>query len=363
MPTDSSPSVPEPSSTPPTPGEPVADSPVAQSDADSTADAVGPASVTRSAWLRGAVDGRPGWHRDGAHQRMWVTASGLVATSGDDPVEVLWQRAEAGAPAADLDADGAPDGVEVYLGQAQDAGQEGLPLVAVVVADESAVDLPGGATWSDLKVVGARLGEADRQAALTAVALARWHQRHRYSPETGEETQVVSSGWVRRESSGALHFPRTDTAVIMAVVDDRERLLLARGRGWPAGRLSVLAGFVEPGESLEEAVAREVHEEVNVVVPVEQVRYFGSQPWPFPASLMVGFTVQAGRQADAVEQHDLEHDEIEEARWVSREELAQELQHERIGLPGPFSIARRLIEDWYGGDLPVVHELRGSVRG
>ncbi|WP_374929957.1 NAD(+) diphosphatase [Kytococcus sedentarius] len=315
-------------------------------------------SLSRSAWLRGAVDGRPGWHRDGAHHRLWVTAGGSVAMVGEDSPRVLWQHAPAGSMAADLDEDGAPDGVEVFLGRGEDG-----PLVAVVVPDEESLTLPAGSAWRDLKVVGTGLSEGDRQAAMTAVALARWHQRHRYSPTTGEETEVVASGWVRRESSGELHFPRTDTAVIMAVVDDRDRLLLARGSSWPAGRLSVLAGFVEPGETLEEAVAREVHEEVSVELPVSDVRYFGSQPWPFPASLMVGFTAQAGSQPDQIEPQALEHDEIAEAHWFSREELERALAAQEVGLPGPFSIARRLIEHWYGGPLPVVQELRGSVRG
>lgn len=275
---------------------------------------------------------------------------------GEDSPRVLWQHAPAGSLAADLDEDGAPDGVEVFLGQ----GARG-PLVAVVVPDEESLTLPEGAAWQDLKVVGAGLSEDDRQAAMTAVALARWHQRNRYSPTTGEETEVVASGWVRRDSSGQLHFPRTDTAVIMAVVDDRDRLLLARGSTWPQGRLSVLAGFVEPGETLEEAVAREVYEEVSV--EVADVRYFGSQPWPFPASLMVGFTAQAGAQPDTIEPTALERDEIAQARWFSRQELAAALAAREVGLPGPFSIARRLIEHWYGGPLPVAQELRGSVRG
>ncbi|WP_237769711.1 NAD(+) diphosphatase [Kytococcus sp. HMSC28H12] len=282
-----------------------------------------------------------------------MTLEGDVAVTGS-PAAVLWRTSPAGE-LPDLDADGVADGVEVFLGRGADG-----PLVAVVVADEDAVQLPEGASWADLKVVGSALGEEDREAAMTAVALARWHQRHRFSPETGAETEVVSSGWVRREEGGRLHFPRTDAAVIMAVVDDRDRLLLARGRHWPEGRLSVLAGFVEPGETLEQAVAREVYEEVSV--QVSDVTYAGSQPWPFPASLMVGFTARAGAQPDEVPATALEHDEIAEARWVSREGLAAALAAREVGLPGPFSIARRLIEQWYGGPLPVRDEVRGSVR-
>ncbi|WP_404371554.1 NAD(+) diphosphatase [Kytococcus sedentarius] len=310
-------------------------------------------ALDRAAWLRGAAGAAPRWDRQGPQRRLWVTVGGELAVQ-DDPVAVLWREGPGGG-VPDLDADGVAHGVEVFLGQ-----QDAAALVAVVVEDVDAVSLPPGARWADLKQVGEELAPADLTAALTAVGMARWHQTHRFSPRTGRPTQVAASGWVRREEDGREHYPRTDAAVIMSVVDDRDRLLLARGRSWPAGRLSVLAGFVEPGESLEEAVAREVLEEVSV--SVDDVRYVASQPWPFPASLMVGFAARAGRQPDAVEPSRLEHDEIAEARWVTREELAAEVAAGRLGVPGRFSLARRLIEEWFGGPLPVVREIRGSVR-
>src|SRR5665811_1147640 len=137
-------------------------------------------------------------------------------------------------------------------------------------------------------------------------------------------------------------YPRTDPAVIMAVTDADDRLLLARRPHWPQGRLSVLAGFVEPGESLEAAVAREVFEEVGVVV--EQVRYLGNQPWPFPSSLMVGFTARAIDPTLHLDQ-----EEIVEAVWASREELREMVLAGRFGISPTVSIARRMIERWYGG--------------
>jgi len=153
---------------------------------------------------------------------------------------------------------------------------------------------------------------------------------------------VCSSDLCPRD--GSEHYPRTDPAVIMAVTDAADRLLLARSPHWPEGRLSVLAGFVEPGESLEAAVAREVFEEVGVVV--EQIRYLGSQPWPFPSSLMVGFT---SRAVDPTLHLDME--EIVEAVWVARTELGEMMRAGRFGISPTVSISRRIIEQWYGGPI------------
>jgi NAD+ diphosphatase len=135
----------------------------------------------------------------------------------------------------------------------------------------------------------------------------------------------------------------------MAVTDASDRLLLARSPRWPEGRLSVLAGFVEPGESLEAAVAREVFEEVGVVV--EQVRYLGNQPWPFPSSLMLGFTALAADPA-----LHLDSEEIAEAVWVSRGELGDMVLAGRFGISPTVSIARRMIEHWYGAAIDQIVE-------
>ena len=145
-------------------------------------------------------------------------------------------------------------------------------------------------------------------------------------------------------------FPRTDPAVIMVVSSgdpgsEDERCLLGRQAIWPEGRYSTLAGFCEPGESLEDAVRREVLEEVGVVVG--EVDYFGNQPWPLPASLMVGFIGRAETTDIVVDEH-----EIEDARWFTRAEMKAEAEAGTLVLPGGVSISRSLVEHWYGGPLP-----------
>jgi NAD+ diphosphatase len=193
-----------------------------------------------------------------------------------------------------------------------------------------------------LREVGVLLSDRDAGLFATMLGLANWHAAHTHCPRCGATTQPDQSGWIRRcPQDDSEHYPRTDPAVIMAVTDDADRLLLARSPQWPEGRLSVLAGFVEPGESLEAAVAREVFEEVGVVV--EQVRYLGNQPWPFPSSLMVGFTSHA---VDPTLHLDME--EIVEALWVTRAQLREMAMAGRFGLSPSISIARRIIENWYG---------------
>jgi NAD+ diphosphatase len=226
----------------------------------------------------------------------------------------------------------------VFLGQ--DGG--GTAYVGVV---GDPPDPDRASQWPTLREVGALLPDRDAGLFATMKGLAGWHGAHTHCPQCGAPTVPDQSGWLRRcTQDGSEHFPRTDPAVIMAVTDAADRLLLARSPHWPEGRLSVLAGFVEPGESLEAAVAREVLEEVGVVV--EQVRYLGNQPWPFPSSLMVGFT---SRALDPTLHLDM--DEIVEAMWVSREELGEMVLAGRFGLPPAVSIARRIIEHWYGGPI------------
>jgi NAD+ diphosphatase len=188
----------------------------------------------------------------------------------------------------------------------------------------------------------------DLEAGLftTALALANWHHSHGFSPRTGSATDPVDGGWVRR-AAGERHdvFPRTDAAIIVGVIDADDRILLGSNAAWESNRFSLLAGFVEPGESLESAVIREVFEEsgIRVADPV----YLGSQPWPFPASLMVGFTARV----DASQTSTLTPDgaEILALRWFSREELAASL--DEITLPGHTSIARAILEHWFGGPI------------
>jgi len=200
-----------------------------------------------------------------------------------------------------------------------------------------------------LREAAALLNDRDAGLFTHAVALANWHATHTHCPRCGTPTVTVAAGHAQRcPADGSEHFPRIDPAVIMLVTDPDDRCLLARNRRWPERRVSILAGFVEPGESAEQAVAREVQEETGIVVA--QVRYVGSQPWPMPQSLMLGFRAAASGDLELR----VDDDEIAEAHWYSREELRGALAAQEILLPPPVSIAHRLIESWYGEELPGV---------
>ncbi len=191
-----------------------------------------------------------------------------------------------------------------------------------------------------LRTVMDGLDETALQLAFAAVALADWHRRSGFCGECGAVTAVARAGASRVcTGCGAELYPRVDPAVIVAVTDADDRLLLGRQAAWPKGRVSVFAGFTEAGESLEQAVHREVFEEVGV--RLDGVRYFGSQPWPFPRSMMLGFTARALDTALA-----LDTTEIEEARWFTRAELETGLASGDVALPMQTSIAHRLIEAW-----------------
>jgi NAD+ diphosphatase len=200
--------------------------------------------------------------------------------------------------------------------------------------------------WHSLRSAAPRLEPLHGELLVQAVALLNWHGAHPRCSRCGAMTTVRAAGYERIcPADGSSHHPRSDPAVIMAVVDDADRLLLARHQSWPDGRFSVLAGFVEPGESLEQAVRREVGEEAGVAVG--EVRYLGSQPWPFPSSLMIGFRATATStqlQVDGVE--------VSEARWFHRGELLSLIERGAVGLSPRLSIARHLVESWYGGVLP-----------
>ena len=197
-----------------------------------------------------------------------------------------------------------------------------------------------GARPVTIRDVGATLSDRDAGLYVTAVALANWHATHVRCPRCGEPTEPVHGGWVRRcTADGSEHFPRTDPAVIVLVHDGGDRCLLGRQPVWPPGRYSTLAGFVEPGESLEQAVAREILEESGVVV--DDIVYCGSQPWPFPASLMLGFEARVV----SGEAH-VGDDELEDVRWFSRADLRR---GEPV-LPPSASIAYWLLTGWLERD-------------
>lgn len=215
--------------------------------------------------------------------------------------------------------------------------EDGAPLFAVEL---DALPAPPRGNVVSLREAGSMLPQAEGGLAAYAVALLNWHRRNRYCANCGHATDVAEAGGLRScPNCGASHFPRTDPVVIM-LVEHAGRVLLGRRAGWPGRRYSVLAGFVAPGESLEEAVAREVREESGIVV--HDPRFVASQPWPFPASLMVGFNARAdgGEPAPG-------DGELEEVRWFARDEvLAIRDERSSMALPPPVSIARFLIDRW-----------------
>jgi NAD+ diphosphatase len=236
--------------------------------------------------------------------------------------------------------------LRVYLGRSTSTTSPepaGTPIVAVLLEDAGHL---AEAEWANLRSVGNALSDRDAGIFTEALGILNWHASHRFSPRTGEPTVSEKGGWVRRDPvSNTEVFPRTDAAIIVGITDADDRMLLGSNALWETNRYSLLAGFVEPGESLESAVIREVLEEsgIHVVDPV----YLGSQPWPFPASLMLGFTAKVDPEHGTETTPD--GTEILDLRWFSREELAAALTD--IKLPGPTSIARAILEEWFGGPI------------
>jgi NAD+ diphosphatase len=229
-------------------------------------------------------------------------------------------------------------GDAIFLGLAGDVAHFALELSLEDPAPAAEI---AGAAFTDLRNVGAIMPRDEGALLAYARGAIHWHSRHRFCGVCGHPTVSEQAGHQRRCSNAACgtpHFPRTDPAVIM-LVHDGERVLLGRQAQWPPGMHSVLAGFVEPGESLEEAVAREVMEEVGI--PVAQVRYHSSQPWPFPSSIMLGFMARALSTDIRLAQ-----DEIESARWFSRDDLRRSPENETFRLSRRDSISRRLVDDW-----------------
>ena len=243
------------------------------------------------------------------------------------------------------------DALLIYLGTTTEATRgipQETPIVAAVLTDESGPRVCSDmARWVSARTMAHALDDLDSGIVVEALAMANWHQAHLFSPVTGAPTEMDQAGWTRvDQSTGKDLFPRTDAAVIALVTDQHDRIVLGSNALWEARRYSLLAGFVEPGESLEAAVIREVFEESGLVVtnPV----YVGSQPWPFPASLMVGFRAEIDETSLANIRPD--GTEIIDLRWFSRDELLASLDD--VLLPGRPSIARAMIEDWLGDELP-----------
>ncbi|MEE1649296.1 NAD(+) diphosphatase [Brachybacterium sp. J144] len=263
----------------------------------------------------------------GPDARYLVTRAGAVAVEETDAgLRVLLEEA---------DPRGGHDSLVLL------SFRDGVRVLGVELPEPSPeIDDPGR-DLRDLRRIAGDLTPEDADLALTAVAMGAWHRSMKHCPLCGELLEAEMAGWVLRcREDRSEHFPRTDPAVIMAVRDDRDRLLLARNASFRGRFHSVLAGFVEPGESLENAVAREVAEEVGLTVA--EVEYVGSQPWPFPRSLMLGYRAWISGSAELT----LQDEEIAEARWFTREEFHAALESGDLEIPANASLGRALIDDW-----------------
>lgn len=264
---------------------------------------------------------------------VWQLKS-LFRLDGGAP-SVRWLSAAEAAPLLGA-------GSVVFLGM-----MDGAAHFAVEVAHEDPADaaaLPEGARFDELRRHGALLAPYEAGMMALARGMMHWHARHRFCGVCGEPTEPRDAGHVRActsDACGALHFPRTDPAVIVLVTRGG-RCLLGRQPAWDAGVYATLAGFVEPGESLEDAVRREVLEETGVRLGA--VRYHSSQPWPFPSSLMIGFHAEA-----ETEEIRLDDEELEDARWFTPREITEGAAAGTFRFPSAFSISHRLIAGWLEG--------------
>ena len=196
--------------------------------------------------------------------------------------------------------------------------------------------------YQTLRALGDFLSQLEMGLAIHTQAIANWHHSHQFCARCGLPTISANGGSIRKcTSDGSEHYPRTDGAVIVLVKDKKDRILLGRQKVWPERRFSCFAGFVEPGESFEQTVLREVFEESGT--KLEELTYLGSQPWPFPASIMISFSAIATNPDEAIP----DGEEIEEIRWLSREELRAAIADESLTLPPIMSVARKMINFWF----------------
>jgi NAD+ diphosphatase len=312
----------------------------------------------------------PGFERAGLRRRDtgWIRQRVLDPASVFIPVwrtqNLVIEIAESEPRAASITVEGllavfgGLDDVDERLGRGEFVFLGVIDERAHFALDVSAVETPldtlrspalaaagiaeAGVRFADLRQLAGRLERQEGALLAFARAMLFWHSRHRFCGLCGNPTRSEEAGHMRRCTDPAchtMHFPRTDPAVIMLVTDG-DRALLGRNKNFPVpGMYSTLAGFVEPGESLEDAVAREVREET--AIEVAAVHYHSSQPWPFPANIMLGFYAEAATSEIAVD-----YGELEDARWFERAWLASHADDDTFRLPRRDSIARRLIEDW-----------------
>ncbi len=220
--------------------------------------------------------------------------------------------------------------------------RDGGAVFSIVLPSAEVDPLKAQGQWMNMRNFGDLLGSADWSLLAYARAYAYWHERTRYCGVCGSPTVSTLGGHVRHctnPSCGVDHFPRSDPAIIVLVISG-ERCLLGRQHAWPAERFSTLAGFMEPGESVEQAVAREVYEEAGI--HLREARYYGSQSFPFPASLMLGFHAEA--ETDVIQLND---GELADAHWFTRQELRAALDSHTVGLPPGYTISHSLISAWF----------------
>jgi NAD+ diphosphatase len=243
--------------------------------------------------------------------------------------------------------------LRVYLGKTTietSLEPKGSAIVLAVVNDNSAMSIePDPALWQSLRALGSELSDRDAGLFTQSLAVANWHEKNQHCPKCGTPTVIEQGGWVRRcfKDNNEI-FPRTDPAIIVAITDQEDRILLGSQGTWEQNRWSILAGFVEAGESLEAAVVREMKEECGL--DVFDVEYLYSQSWPFPQSLMLGFTAKADSSIVFLP----DGEEIVKLRWFSRAEIAAEAKS--LLLPSDSTISRALIELWYGSAIDSAAE-------
>ncbi|MFD2247301.1 NAD(+) diphosphatase [Pontibacter ruber] len=256
-----------------------------------------------------------------------------LVLSGEKPKAALLQRHELGDLLEQA-------GLQVFLGVEDEVAYFALGLDGM--QDQVETQLGQAYTFTDLKTVALQMPRKQSALLAYARAMVHWNLRHLFCADCGNPTQSSEAGHVRKckqEGCGKSHFPRTDTAVIV-LISEGDACLLGRGAAWPEGRYATVAGFLEPGETLEQAVAREAQEETGVAL--ESIRYHSSQPWPFPASIMVGFMATASNRHLQVD-----YTELEDARWFTRDEIVEGLQNGTLILPPRVSISYNLIRDWF----------------
>ena len=209
--------------------------------------------------------------------------------------------------------------------------------------------------YQTLRTLGDFLSQLEMGLAIHSQAIANWHHTHQFCARCGAATLSANGGSLRKCSTdGSEHYPRTDGAVIVLVKDEKDRVLLGRQKVWPEKRFSCFAGFVEPGESFEQTVLREVFEESGI--KANEITYLGSQPWPFPASIMISFSAIATNPAAAK----ADGEEIEEIIWLTREEMCAAVANQSLTLPPGMSVARKMIEFWYEKNGADVRDLLGK---